>query len=221
MLNLNPSQIKKIKDTGYFFTVTIGVFAVTFAVLYVFGLVPDSFKGSSNIDNSDLSARDKYAELNSDYWVGGYTNNNSYSGDLSRPDRVIIDKIGVDTPVGQPETQDVSVLDQFLTQGAVHYPGSGTVEQGNMFIFGHSTGLSVVRNQAFKAFNNIENLVQGDIITVISEGREYKYRVSSVNLYNEDEALVSFTSSARTLTLSTCNTFGAKQERWVVEAEMI
>jgi LPXTG-site transpeptidase (sortase) family protein len=220
MTNSNEIRIKKMKDIGYFLTVTAGAFAVTFAFLYVFGLVPNSFKGAGDIEEiDDLTTKDQYSELNNDYWVGGYDAVESYSGALTKPDRVVISSIGVDTPVGQPEQRDVSVLDQYLTKGAVHYPGSGTVEQGNMFIFGHSTGLSVVRNQAYKAFNNLNKLNKGDIIKVVADGSNYEYKVSSVNLYNEDDALVTFGNSARTLTLSTCNTFGAKQERWVVEAE--
>jgi LPXTG-site transpeptidase (sortase) family protein len=132
---------------------------------------------------------------------------------------VVIEKVGVDTIVGQPNTRDVSILDQHLTRGAVHYPGSGTVEQGNIFIFGHSTGIQVVQNQAYKTFNGIEKLQNGDEIRVEAEGQIYIYKVTSVKLFNEDDALITFDNSKRLLTLSTCNTFGAKQERWVVEAE--
>jgi LPXTG-site transpeptidase (sortase) family protein len=219
MINFEIKNTKEFyASVGYFLTIMVGVFFITFSVLYFLGLTPGSFSRPD---------RDINDEIDESYWVGDYEliDVSGYAGGqsglISRtlPDRVVIDKIGVDTIVEQPNTRDVQVLDQYLTRGAVYYPGSGTLEQGNMFIFGHSTGLSVVQNQAYKTFNNLENLVEGDEIRVEADGSIYIYRVTDVSLYNADEAVITFDNSSRKLTLSTCNTFGAKQERWVVDAD--
>lgn len=143
----------------------------------------------------------------------------SSSGIYTRPDKIVINKIGVNTQILQPNTRDVAELDRYLLQGAVHYPGSGSIEKGNMFLFAHSTGLQFVQNQAFKAFNNLNKLTVGDEIEVTADGKIYIYKVKTVKLADENSALVRFDNNKRMLTLSTCNTFGAKQERWVVEAE--
>jgi LPXTG-site transpeptidase (sortase) family protein len=196
-----------LSSAGYFVVVTVAVFSITYFGLYMLGLVPSSLGGPERITD--------------DYWVGDYDliDVENYQQGQTRPDRITINKVGVDTIVENPNTRDVNALDQYLTNGAVHYPGSGTVEQGNMFVFGHSTGFQVVQNQAYKTFNGIEKLVDGDEITVEADGKIYIYKVSSVELFSEDDALITFDNTKRRLTLSTCNTFGAKQERWVVEAE--
>jgi LPXTG-site transpeptidase (sortase) family protein len=213
MINFEIKNTKEFyASVGYFLTIMVGVFFITFSVLYFLGLTPGSFsRPDDKIDES----------LDNSYWVGDYEliDVNNYSGTQTFPDRIVIDKVGINTTVENPQTRDVQVLDQYLTRGAVYYPGSGTIEQGNMFVFGHSTGLSVVQNQAYKTFNNLNKLISGDEIRVEADGRTYIYTVEKVSLLNEDEALITFDNSRRKLTLSTCNTFGAKQERWVVEAE--
>jgi LPXTG-site transpeptidase (sortase) family protein len=123
--------------------------------------------------------------------------------------------------IANPNTTNVATLDEYLKKGAVRYPGSGTIGLGNMFIFAHSTGIKVVNNQAYKAFNGLKDLTTGDIIKVYGESKIYQYKVTSVRLVDSNEALVTFDTTGSRLTLSTCNTFGAKTERYVVEADFI
>lgn len=136
--------------------------------------------------------------------------------------RIKINSVGIDAVVYHPQTREISVLDQFLTKGAVYYPGSGSPSDGNVFIFGHSTNWPVVRNQAYKTFNNLEDTKIGDLIELISaDGKTYKYEVINVKTVDDNEAFVNFDTSNPMLTISTCNTFGQKQERNVVEAKLI
>jgi len=219
----NPNNREEFyKDISYYSVILVAIFAITFLGLYMLGWVPKSFRGEEEIKLGDPI----YDSFSDEYWTGGYTsdfdvdsNSGSNVGTRTKPDRVVIDKIGVNTIVSQPETQDVTVLDQYLTKGSVYYPGSGTIEQGNIFIFAHSTSFQVVKNQAYKAFNDLNKLEKGDLITIEADGSKYLYKVYNVKLLNEDDALITFDNNDRKLTLSTCNTFGAKQERWVVEAE--
>jgi LPXTG-site transpeptidase (sortase) family protein len=134
------------------------------------------------------------------------------------PARVSIPKIGVDADVRVPAAVDVSTLDALLARGAVYYPGSGALEGGNIFIFGHSTNWAVVQNQAYKTFNDLDELQPGDLIYLSGEGWEAPYEVERVRVAPDSEVLVSFGGDERRLTLSTCNTFGLKEERIVVEA---
>jgi LPXTG-site transpeptidase (sortase) family protein len=137
------------------------------------------------------------------------------------PSRLVIPSIRVDTQVVIPRNTSISTLDTDLTKGPVYYPGSGTINGGNMFIFGHSTGYKVVLNKAYKVFNDLNTLSQGDSIYIESEGKKFLYRVRSVNKVDKNETLVTFDTNEDLLTLSTCNSFGAKSDRYVVVAEFV
>lgn len=136
------------------------------------------------------------------------------------PERIVIERIGVSSPIMNPEATDVHVLDAELKRGVVRYPGSAYAnEEGNMFLFGHSTGLKNVRNKAFEAFNKLGTLMVGDIVKVYAKDRIYEYSVVSVALARAAEARVEFSTGRKMLTLVTCNTFGKKEDRFVVTAE--
>ena len=144
-----------------------------------------------------------------------------YSFGPEYPMRIIIDKIGVDTSVSNPTSADSTILNTALLKGTVRYPGSGTLGHGNMFIFGHNTGIRVVNNQAYKAFNHLKDLVAGDMIRVQSIGGEFNYKVISVSLVDSAKSWVTFADDTNMLTLSTCDVFGQKQDRYVVQATFI
>ncbi len=176
------------------------IFIVTFSFLYAFDLVP--------------------AEFN--VMIGRYPDADSaivkFSGEL--PYAIKIPKVGVDTYVYNPATTSVKVLDDLLLKGAVRYPGSALLGgEGNIFVFGHSTGYKIVQNKAYKAFNYIKNLKIGDDIEVYSEKYKYVYKVISVELETADKTLINFNTKGKLITLSTCNSFGVKSDRYVVQGE--
>lgn len=138
------------------------------------------------------------------------------------PTHIRISEIGVDAPIENPNVRDVDVLDAALKDGVVHYPGSGQLdEKRNLFFFGHASNLPVVHNSMYKVFTNLPELEGGETIVISSETHDFKYRVTDISLVDAEEERVYFESGSRTLTLSTCNTFGEKSERWVVNAEFV
>lgn len=138
------------------------------------------------------------------------------------PTRITIERIGLDTPITAPSSTDIDVLDRALLSGAVHYPESGLPgKNANMLLFGHSSYLPVIHNKAYKAFNDLNKLEKGDVITIYSETHIYLYKIETVTLSEASDVRVQFESETPTLTLSTCNSFGAKQERWIVTATFI
>lgn len=185
----------------------IGFFFVSYFALYLAGLIPEEFKDVPA--STEPPAFIKALQTSTDPSLG------------EEPVRVVIEKVGVNTVVHNPATRSVIALDELLKSGAVRYPGSGVLASGNMFVFGHSTSLAVVHNQAYKTFNGLGNLVAGDEITVYSTTKKYIYRVKSVRVEQSDLALVDLSTKERMLTLATCNTLGAKEERFVVEADYI
>lgn len=138
------------------------------------------------------------------------------------PDRLIIEKIGVDAPVNNPQSRDIKVLDEALLSGVVRYPGSGGLDDNsNMFLFGHSTNWSYVQNQSYKSLNRLGELQIGDIVKVRSSNLEYRYRVVSMSLADKDKALVELSADERMITISTCDSFGEKNDRFVVKARFL
>ncbi len=137
------------------------------------------------------------------------------------PDRIMVPSLGINAVVRNPTSTSISHLDSELTKGAVRYPGSGTIGKGNMFIFGHSTGLSVVQNQAYRIFNELHKTKKGDEILLTSGSTTFVYKVRSVSKVDKNDTLVKFDTATNMLTISTCDSFGSKSDRYVVEADYV
>ncbi len=142
---------------------------------------------------------------------------------IAEPSRLVIRSIGLDLPVGNPSTTNVASLDALLTKEVVRYPSSGKLgEVGNVLIFGHSSHLPVVHNQMYKAFNGLPDLSDGALIEVIGGGYTYTYQVTKIRKTDASEEVIDLSGNGgQKLTLSTCDTFGAKSSRWVVEANFV
>ncbi|MES3005944.1 MAG: sortase [Patescibacteria group bacterium] len=205
-----------------------GIFLVTVFLLASLNLLPSEFETKSE----ELSIFEK-AKL---VVMGGYIEPSVKSSPTvantkptiqgvtitaEDPIRIVIPLAGVDIAVRNPQSTNPDYLDTELTRGVVHYPGSGMPGAGNMFIFGHSTGFSAVQNQAYKAFNSIHNLEVGDEIKIYSTKHIYTYKVQLVKKVDKNDTWVRFDGKKNMLTLSTCDSFGTKADRYVVEAEYV
>lgn len=139
------------------------------------------------------------------------------------PQRLVINDVAIDLPVLNPQTTNVEALDEELAKGVVRYPLSAQLnEEGNIFIFGHSSHLPVVHNQMYKALNGIEDLTFGDLIYLEAGGETYVYRVTEVTRTKAEDALIDLsTTQGKRLTISTCDSFGGKSSRWVVNAVFV
>lgn len=144
---------------------------------------------------------------------------------IELPTKLVIPRIDIDVPVLNPDTTNVAALDAELAKGIVRYTRSSQLnEDGNMFIFGHSSHLPVVKNRMFKALNGIEDLVRGDTILITGKsGEVHEYQVTSVKKTDANDELIDLSvhTGVRKLTLSTCDSFGKKSSRFVVEAEFV
>lgn len=139
-----------------------------------------------------------------------------------QPTRIIIPSLNKDLPLQNPVTRNIDSLTEVLKTAPARYIDSAMLgEKGNMILFGHSSHLPVVKNQMYKAFNDIEFLTEGDTIIVMGGGSEYLYRVTGVREVDAREGIIDLSKDRARLTLVTCNTFGEKTARWIVEAEFI
>jgi len=193
----------------FIYTATMaGVAAVIYLLFYMIGWVPSElrFEPAAPAQQTNLNAAATVDQLDSVIPM------------MEEPRRITIGKIGVDAVVKNPVSTDIQTLNNYLAEGAVRYPGSGNPGNGNLFMFGHSSSLSNVWNQAYKTFNNLGDLSPGDMISVETISGTYTYYVIEVE-FKEDVAIyVPFDSGENMLTLSTCNNFGSKEDRVVVRA---
>lgn len=208
------------------------LWALTFIFLtllsYSLGLAPQNIAA----DASDLAAE----FLASTKFLAGADAGTSLTSSENYPDaataqqdtadegesRIIIPTISVNAPIIMPANTSLAVLNDALPQGVVHYPPSAMPgRKGNVLLFGHSTGFKVVHNQNYAVFNRLQELEAGNIIRLRAGAREYWYRVLSVSVKKAEEAVIVFDTDRRLLTLSTCRVFGAKEDRFVVEAEFM
>jgi LPXTG-site transpeptidase (sortase) family protein len=183
------------------------VFFLFCVFLFVIDFVPESpgstLPGSSSdISQATAGSQQQYPEEN--------------------PVRIQAPAVGIDALVNDPSSTDVNVLDNSLSSGAVHYPASGLLgDTSRMYIFGHQSYLPIVHNQAYKTFNGLQNLKIGDEIIVYSATAAYHYRVFSVQQVTAAAGTVSLGGNDRMLTLSTCDSFGTKEDRYEVEAQFV
>ncbi len=207
---------RKLLLFAFFF---ILIFSVSFGALYVLGWVPSEL-GQTN-DLSSVDDQETSTPTVTPIAGVGATVTPIPQNKGEEPLRIVISAIGVDSPIRNIASTDVEVLDEELKKGVVRYPGSGLAGQGNMFLFGHGSNLAVVNNKAYKVFTDINKLEKGDLIKIIGKNKSYIYSVRKVTLTTAAKVLVVFDTSRTLLTLSTCNTFGAKEDRYIVESDFV
>jgi LPXTG-site transpeptidase (sortase) family protein len=205
------------KDEKNFILYFFGVFLLTFVALYSLGLLPSEISdGEGNaLDDLRLNAVEM-STSKPDVIKPAPQPIVKEAGE--EPVRLIIPNAAVDVLVQNPNTTNVTILDEYLRKGVVRYPESALLGDGNVLLFGHSTNWKVVQNQAYKALNGIDKLKKGDLVYVNSKNSRYTYSVVKVTLVDANKEFVDFTRKDNMLTISTCNTFGQKQDRYVVEA---
>lgn len=139
------------------------------------------------------------------------------------PTSIAIPAIRLAVNIENPDTTNISTLNNLLLKGAVRYPTSAMLnETGNVVIFGHSSYLPIVDDQAYKTFDGIQKLTSGDVITVYSSDKIYIYRVRSVAKENiANDMGINLAVPGQVLTLVTCNSFATKSDRFVVTADFV
>ncbi len=138
------------------------------------------------------------------------------------PTSIYIKKLNRKVNVNNPVSGSIDILNKSLLTGVVRHPDSAKLNQkGSVLIFGHSSYLPKVINKNFQAFNGIQGLVWGDLIEVNSDNFTYVYKVDKVYETKATDANIPIAGTKNKLVLATCNTFGEKEDRFIVEASRI
>ncbi|MBI2096981.1 MAG: hypothetical protein HYT40_02390 [Candidatus Sungbacteria bacterium] len=156
-------------------------FAVLFSTLYTFGFIPDRVGAlgegvKSGLRGGHVSLLS--ATLSTAKGEGVDEVMPDTKSAYSSEPRLIIENIGLSAKIVTPASTDDNILNTALTKGAVYYPGSGKLgEVGNVFLFGHSTGLAVVDDA------HIDLATTRKLLTIstcrIFGGREDRYVVEA------------------------------------------
>lgn len=201
--------IREIYEHSWAFTLMfVFLFGITFGFLVLVGATPDPIPPTSQAPRGEDDQNPTPAQNTPE-----------------EPVRIVAKKINLDATIVNPTSTDVAVLDQELTRGAVHYPTSALLgENGTVLLFGHSSYLPIVYHQYYKTFNGIQNLKTGDVVSVYSAGKEYRYSVTGVRVADAsdaNESIIELPNDAPHLTLVTCDSFATKSNRFVVTADFV
>lgn len=206
-------KLRRVPFLIVFFLVTL----ISYGILYAIDFIPEPVKaieadnasaiGKPQIEEKVIEEKEIVAEVTTQ---------------ASVPLTIIFDTLDREVQVLNPESRDVASLDRALLSGVVRHPDSADFKNvGNIFILGHSSYLPNVTNKNFQAFNGIQKLTWGDTIRLQSSDTEYTYRVEKVYKTMASEAVVPATPGKAKLTLATCNSFGSKDDRFIVEASLV
>lgn len=208
------------------FLVTFAIIVtLTYAFLSVIDFIPEPVEEDTNTQAVESTSIDEAESLETSPAIDNFEPAPAVETTPvdELPRKIIFDSLDSKVVnVLNPTSRVVADLDQALLSGAVRHPDSADFSKdGNVFILGHSSYLPNVFNKNFQAFNGIQDLVWGDLIRVQSEDTEYIYRVQEVYKAKAEEVFVPNTPGEARLTLATCNSFGAKDDRFIVEAILI
>jgi LPXTG-site transpeptidase (sortase) family protein len=195
--------------TGAFLITFVMLFALTYGFLAAVDALPEPTNSGSNTPIITGSSHT-------------ITNTPATPVVAELPVRIAAMAIGMNVTVLNPTSTNVETLDANLLKGAVRYPTSAQLGvQGTMLVFGHSSYLPIVHNQNYKAFNAIQNLKRGDVVSVYSATQEYRYSVTGMRVADATEDVIELPTTGKHLVLVTCDSFKSKSSRFVVTADFV
>ena len=210
---------QKFRFLGVFFLVVL----ISYAILFVADFIPEPIdEESSDLDMTLEEEEEKNDEIGEIEKVEDVEPKTIVSITAATPDKIIFDSLDKEVTVLNPASRTIADLDAALLEGVVRHPDSADFKNtGNIFILGHSSYLPNVFNKNFQAFNGIQDLKWGDTIRLQSIDTEYVYRVDKVYKATASEVVVPIDNTKKRLTLATCNSFGSKDDRFMVEATLV
>lgn len=119
----------------------------------------------------------------------------------------------------------VSAVDTKLSEHLVQYfsTSNNPTEKGTSVIFGHSTLPQLFDETNYKTiFANVHTLKTGDEFSINVEGKDYKYRIFSIQIVNPtDPNIFSQSFDNSYITLVTCTPPGTVWKRLILRASLV
>lgn len=203
----------KLEQRVVFFLVAMGVITITFGILVLVDFLPE--KPTEKAETTSVSAENNTIPVKSNATT-------VVTSAEALPLTIIFDSLDREVAVLNPTASSVEALDTALLSGVVRHPDSADfVNTGTIFLLGHSSYLPTVMNKSFQAFNGIQKLEWGDTIRLQSADMEYVYSVDKVYQVKASDAEVPLQFEEAKLVLATCNSFGTKDDRFIIEASLV
>lgn len=136
-------------------------------------------------------------------------------------DYLIIDKLDIKVPiVFDVDGKNKTAYNNSLKSGVAHMKDTAKPgEEGNSFIFGHSSYYSGEYRKVFAKLNDLE--ADDDILITVAK-KEYKYKVTKKKVVAaNDMSVTKQPKGKKILTLMTCWPIGTTEKRLVVTANLI
>lgn len=210
-------QDKKVAFLIAFFV----IFTLSYGVLYALDFYPETIKSEAR-ELVPVATTTPVTKPEEPVVPKIVTPPSIVIGNSTLPIKLVIPALDKSVAILNPAAKSVSALDTALLSGVVRHPDSAVLgENGTVFVMGHSSYLPVVHNRNFQALNGIQNLKWGDTISLFSSDTEYVYRVEKVYKAKASALTVPVKGNEKTLTLATCNSFGSKDDRFIVEATLV
>jgi sortase A len=134
---------------------------------------------------------------------------------------ILVGKLGITSEIiANVDPFDSKKYQLALSKGIAHAKGTKLPgEDGNVFLFAHSSADLLTAERYNSVFYLIHHLDKGDIIDIWYEGQQYKYEVSSKEFVSpgSTSALTRIMPS-ETLTLMTCWPPGTTLSRLIITA---
>lgn len=219
LFGINLSLLKKP-----FFRLWIFIFIILLSVSYFWGFMPT---GAREIFLALVRPLKSDVHIPSNVILVSSRGSDNASAAVSGSDswtapKIVIPQIEVNSPVVLSTSKNLNVLNADLLKGVVHYPDSAMPGQsGNVVLFGHTSALPIVYNNAYNVFSRLKELEPGDLVEIYSDTRKYSYVVKKVEVGLADDTRIDLTGDKKLLTLSTCNMLGGKESRYIVTAEFL
>lgn len=147
-------------------------------------------------------------------------NNLKYPPLATTPNYLVIPKIGVGVPI-QWNTSEDGIYPS-LEKGVAHYQGTALPgENGNVFIFGHSSYYLWAPGSYKQVFALLDKLEKGDRIYINYQNQVFGYEVTAKKVVEPEDLSVLAQGNQKTLSLMTCVPIGTNLRRLVVSAKEI
>lgn len=157
----------------------------------------------------------------------------SFLPTVGPPDnRILIPRLSLNVPLVTPPVASLLQQDwvqvetdiqNALTEGVVHYPGTARPGQaGNFFVTGHSSYYPWAPGKYKTVFARLPQLKEGDEYWVYYKGDRHRYIVTSKKEVSpSDVSVLDQPENKRISTLMTCTPVGTTLRRLVVQAQEI
>jgi sortase A len=137
---------------------------------------------------------------------------------------IVIPKIGANSKIiPNVDPYNSYVYQVALTKGVAQAKGTTTpIENGNMFLFSHSSANLLEAGRYNSIFYLLSKLEEKDEIFIYYKDKRYKYTVTDKKIVDaKNVSYLTKKTNKKILTLMTCWPAGTSYKRLIVEAEIV